>query len=308
MLEPNFFTKEEKITDEYARFIFEPLPPSFGHSFGNILRRSLLSSIEGAAVTDIRFSGVSHLFSTIKGVKESVLEIVLNFKKLRFKTPQSRGSFKISLVKKGKGMVYAKEIKGEVEVVNKDQYLFEITNPQTEVEIEAYVSRGYGFLAVEDREDRRNGFIAVDSFFSPIIKVNFRVEPARVGKKDNFERLILEIWSDKTVNPKEALKEVTQKLSLYFTHIFSEKAQSVAKETKKEERTSVVENQRLKEIIIDELNFPSRVVNALLREGIETVADLVAVGRDKIEKMKGVGKKSIKLIDEELKKVDVELK
>jgi DNA-directed RNA polymerase subunit alpha len=308
MLEPNFYTKEEKATDEYARFIFEPLPPSFGHSFGNILRRSLLSSIEGAAVTDIRFSGVSHLFSTIKGVKESVLEIVLNFKKLRFKTPQSEGPFKINLVKKGKGMVYAKEIEGEVEVVNKDQYLFEITNPQTEVEIEAYVSRGYGFLAVEDREDRRNGFIAVDAFFSPIIKVNFRVEPARVGKKDNFERLILEIWSDKTVNPKEALKKVTEKLSLYFNHIFSEKAQSVAKETKKEEKTSAVEDQRLKEIIIDELNFPSRVVNALLREGIETVADLVAVGRDKIERMKGVGKKSIKLIDEELKKIDVELK
>jgi len=307
MLEPNFFTKEEKVTDEYARFIFEPLPPSFGHSLGNILRRSLLSSIEGAAVTDIRFNGVSHLFSSIKGVKESVLEIVLNFKKLRFKTP-SQGQFKISLSKKGEGQVYAKEIKGEVEIVNKDQYLFEITNPSTSVEIEAYVSRGYGFLSVEDREERKTGFIPVDAFFSPIIKVNFRVEPARVGKKDNFERLILEIWSDKTINPKDALREVTEKLSLYFAHIFSEKAVSQKKETKQDETANVVENKRLKEIIIDELNFPSRVVNALLREGIETVADLVAAGRERVEKMKGVGKKSIKLIDEELKKINVELK
>jgi len=307
MLEPNFFIKEEKVTDEYARFIFEPLPPSFGHSFGNILRRSLLSSIEGAAITDIRFEGVSHLFTTIKGVKESVLEMVLNFKNLRFKTPPG-GPFKITLSKKGVGKVFASEIKGEAEVVNKDQYLFEITDSSANVEVEAYVSRGYGFLAVEDREERRTGFIPVDAFFSPIIKVNFRVEPARVGKKDNFERLILEIWSDKTVNPKEALKEVTSKLSLYFAHIFSEKALAKKSEEKTEASTKSAEDQRLKEIIIDELNFPSRVVNALLREGIETVADLVAAGREKVMKMKGVGKKSLKLIDEELKKINVELK
>lgn len=306
MIEPIFYTKEEKITEDYGRFIFEPLHPSFGQSLGNILRRTLLSSIEGLAITDVRFSQVSHLFTTIAGVKESVLEIVLNLKQLRFKA-QGNGPFKIYLEKKGKGVVYGKDFKGEVEVVNGNLYLFEIIDSKVDLEIEAIVSKGYGYLPVEDREEKVSGFIPIDAFFSPIKKVNFRVEPSRVGRKDNFERLILEIWTDKSINPKDALVDICNLLIKYFKHFFfqSEKTKEEKKEESKQEEKRI---KQFEEVIIDELNFPSRVVNALLKEGIETVADLIKEGRERVESIKGVGAKSMRLIDEELRKLNVELK
>lgn len=306
MIEPIFYTKEEKITEDYGRFIFEPLHPSFGQSLGNILRRTLLSSIEGLAITDVKFSQVSHLFTTIAGVKESVLEIVLNLKQLRFRA-QGKGPFKIYLEKKGKGAVYGRDFKGEIEVVNGNLYLFEITDSNVGLEIEAIVSKGYGYSLVEDREEKVSGFIPIDAFFSPIKKVNFRVEPSRVGRKDNFERLILEIWTDKSINPKDALVDICNLLIEYLKHFFIQSEKT--KEEKKEE--SEQEEKRIKqfeEVIIDELNFPSRVVNALLKEGIETVADLIKEGRQRVESIKGVGAKSMRLIDEELKKLGVELK
>ncbi len=308
MIEPNFITKEEKLTDDYARFIFEPLPISFGHSLGNILRRTLLSSIKGAAITDVKFSQANHIFTTIKGVKESILEIILNLKQLRFKTVGD-GPYKIYFESKKSGKIFGKDIQGEVEVVNKDLYLFEITGDQVDFQFEAIVRLGYGFSDAELREEKEGQYLAVDAFFSPIKKVNFRVEPTRIGKRDNYERLILEIWSDGSKNPKEALLEVCQGLSKYFTHFFSLKSEQ-------EEKNKVIqqdesEQKKLKDlenIIIDELNFPSRVINALLKENIETVADLIKAGRRKIELTKGVGAKSLKLIDAELKKIGVELK
>ncbi len=308
MLEPNFITKEEKVTDDYARFIFEPLPISFGHSLGNILRRTLLSSIRGAAITDVKFSQANHIFTTIKGIKESILEIILNLKQLRFKTVGD-GPYKIYFENKKKGKVYGKDIKGEVEVVNKDLYLFEITDDKVDFQFEAIVKLGYGFSDAEVREEKESQYIAIDAFFSPIKKVNFRVEPARIGKRDDYERLILEIWSDGSKNPKEALIEVCQGLSQYFSHFFSSKA--IEEEKNKTTQADKNDQKKLKDlenVIIDELNFPSRVINALLKENIETVADLIKAGRKKIETTKGVGVKSLKLIDAELKKIGVELK
>lgn len=306
MIKPIFYTKEEKVSEDYARFIFEPLPPSFGQSLGNTLRRSLLSSIEGLAITDVRFTQVNHLFTTIAGVKESVLEIVLNLKQLRFRA-QGQGPFKIYLEKKGKGAVYGRDFKGEVEIVNEDLYLFEITDSKAELELEAIVSKGYGYSLVEDREEKVSGFIPIDAFFSPIKKVNFRVEPSRVGRKDNFERLILEIWTDKSINPKDALLDICNLLIEYLKHFFA-KAEKTKQEKKEESNQEEKRLKQFEEVIIDELNFPSRVVNALLKEGIETVADLIKGGKQRIENIKGLGAKSIRLIDEELKNLGVELK
>ncbi len=308
MIKPNFITKEEKVTDYYARFIFEPLPISFGHSLGNILRRTLLSSIKGAAITDVKFSQATHIFTTIKGIKESILEIILNLKQLRFKTV-GEGPFKIYFENKKRGKIYGKDITGELEIVNKDLYLFEITDDKVDFQFEAIVKLGYGFSDAELREEKESQYIAVDAFFSPIKKVNFRVEPTRIGKRDDYERLILEIWSDGTKNPKEALIEVCQGLSKYFSHFFSLK--SLEEEKNKMTQQDEEDQKKIKDlenVIIDELNFPSRVINALLKENIETVADLIKAGRKKIESTKGVGTKSLKLIDLELKKIGVELK
>ncbi|QQG44710.1 MAG: DNA-directed RNA polymerase subunit alpha [Candidatus Roizmanbacteria bacterium] len=308
MIEPTFYTQKQEESEGYTRFVFEPLNPSFGQSLGNSLRRTLLSSLPGAAVTSVKVEGASHLFTTLKGVKESVLDLVLNLKQLRFEIP-SEGSFKMNLTVKGKGKIYGKDVEGEVKIVNKDLYLGEITDDKSKIDIKMIVEIGYGFVPSEEREKKENGFIAIDAAFSPVIKVNLKVEEARVGRKTNFDRLIMEIWTDNSITPEEALRQASNILAKQFNHILAE--QSVPKQAIPEvtEETQIEgKGVKLDEIIIDELNLPSRVINALLRENIETVADLKEKGRDKLVGLKGVGRKSIDLIDEELKKMGIELK
>lgn len=307
MLKPNFYTQ---ITEEgnYGKFVLEPLPLSFANSLGNALRRTILSSLKGAAVTQIKIDGVPHLFSTIKGVKESVLEMVMNIKQMKFKVEGEQKKFKIHLDVKGSKKIFAKDFEGEIKPVNEDLYIAEITDDKTKLSIEAIVEVGYGYVTAEEKEDKETGFIALDAFFSPIRRVNTKVEEARVGRKANFERLILEIWTDGSIKPTDALKQAREILVEYFSYILSGKdnKQDYQEETNKiTEKTEI--DKKLYDIIIDELNLPSRVINALLREKIETVADLIKVGREKLVKMKGVGKKSIELIEVELKKLNVQL-
>jgi len=307
MLNPNFFTQKTE-EGNYGKFILEPLPLSFAQSLGNALRRTLLSSLKGAAITQVKVDDAPHLFSTIPGVKESVLEIVLNLKKLKFKVDGEQKKFKITLDVKGAKKVCGKDIEGEIKPVNEDLYLAELTDSKAKLSIEAIVETGYGYVTADEKEDKESGFIAVDAFFSPIRKANFKVEEARVGRKANFERLILEVWTDGSVTPTDAVKTSSNLLSEYFGYILSGKDTPVAKAEKTEEEAKQEEiDKKLYSIIIDELNLPSRVINALLREKIETVADLVKVGKDKLTKMKGVGKKSIELIEEELKKMQIEI-
>ncbi len=308
MLNPDFYTQQLEQTANYGKFVLEPLPLSFGHSIGHALRRTLLSSLKGSAITNVKVEGVPHLFTTIDGVKESVLEIVLNLKKLKFE-PKGAGPFKISLQTKKPGKIYGKDIVGEIKPVNGDTYLAEITDSKAYLNIEAIVEIGIGYSAVEERENKITGYIPVDALFSPVRKVNFKVEEIQVGRKGKFERLVLEILTDGSIKPTEALQQSASLLSSYFNHILSGKDVFVNKEKegdKKEEKGII--DKKFSEIIIDELNLPSRVINALLRENIETVADLIKVGKEKLSKMKGVGKKSIELIEEELKKMAVELK
>lgn len=308
MNNPNFQTKTVELTENYGQFIFEPLPASFGYSMGNALRRSLLSSLKGAAITNVKIDGVPHLFATIKGVRESALEIIMNLKGLRFKAV-GEGPFKISISKKAAGKIYGKDIEGEAEVVNKDHYIAELTDDKTRLEIEAVVEIGNGYSSAEEREKKEFGYIPVDAFFSPVKKVNFKVEEARVGRKSNYDKLILDVWTDGSVKPEEVIKEVSGIMSAYFGHIFSGKDQLQEKteETAINEENKSAVDKKYSEIIIDELNLPSRVINALLRESIETVADLIKAGRQRLTTMKGVGKKSIELIEEELKKMNIEL-
>lgn len=308
MLKPNFFTK--KIEEgNYGKFILEPLPASFGNSLGNALRRTLLSSLKGVAVTQVRIEGVPHLFSTIKGVKESVLEIVMNIKQMKFKVSGEQKKFKIYLDVKGARKIYAKDFQGEIKPINEDLYIGEITDEKAKIYIEAIVEVGYGYVMAEEKEDKESGFIAVDAFFSPIRRVNTKVEEIRVGRKANFERLIIEIWTDGNISPTEALKQSSNLLAEYFSYILSGQndvgAEEKVESDKKTEKKEI--DKKLNDIIIDELNLPSRVINSLLREKIETVADLIKTGKEKLMKMKGLGKKSIELIEEELKKMNINL-
>lgn len=307
MLSPNFSTQKVEDLPDYGKFILEPLPLSFGQSLGHSLRRTLLSSLNGVAITNVKIDNVSHIFSTIKGVKESAMEIVMNLKQLRF-VAKGEGPFKLTLSVKGAGKVTGKDFEGEVEIVNKDLYIAEITDDKTKLEIEAIAEVGMGYSPVEEREKKEFGFIPVDAFFSPVKKANFIVEEARVGRKTNADRLILEIWTDGSIKPSEALRQSSVILSDYYAYILSGKDEVQQKtEAVEEEEAKEKIDKRLYEIIIDELNLPSRVINALLRENIETVADLIKAGRERLTNMKGVGKKSIELIDEELKKMGIQL-
>jgi DNA-directed RNA polymerase subunit alpha len=308
MLEPTFHTKTEDKNENYAKLVFEPLTSSFANSIGNALRRTLLSSLPGAAIGYVKFNNAPHFFTTIPGVKESVLDIVLNLKQVRFSTT-SEGPFRMTLSTKGAKKIYAKDLTGEAEVVNGDLYLGEITDDKGAIDLEAIVEVGYGFIPSEEKESPETGFVAVDSSFSPVRRVNFKVEEARVGRKSNFERLIIEVWTDGSISPDQAVKDSAAVLAKQFSYIFSDNEVSSgeqlisAQDAQKEEKDS-----KMYETIIDELNLPSRVINALLRENIETVADLVKRGKEDLVGLKGVGRKSIDLIEEELQKMGVELK
>ena len=307
MLSPNYSTEKVEENATYGKFIIGPLPKSFGHTFGFALRRTLLSSLEGAAITQVKIEGVNHLFTTIKGVKESVLELVLNLKSLKFELPVSDRS-KVYLEKKGMGKVYSKDLKGEVKSIDDNIYIAEITSDEGQLIFEAIVEKGTNFLPAEQQEKSEFGFIPIDATFSPIVKVNYKVEEARVGTKTNFERLILEIWTNGVITPTNALKEASKIIVLHFQYLLSGKDEVKQKSDVDKLNIPEKENNRFSEIIIDELNLPSRVINALLREKIETVADLMKVSKSKLVVVKGLGRKSIDLINEELKKLGVSLK
>lgn len=306
MIEPIFQTKVESQTQDYAKFVFEPLHTSFANSLGNAIRRTLLSSLPGSAISYLRVENAAHLFSTIPGVKESVLELVLSLKKVRFATT-GEGPFTMKLNAKGAKKIYARDLIGEAEVVNGDLYLAEITEDSAQLELEAIVEVGYGFIASEEKENR-TGYMTVDSSFSPVVRVNFKVEEARVGRKSNYERLILEVWTDGSINPKDAVTNAVNTLKAYLDHFFSGKdVQAVSSEQTVKEGEVDAAQSKYYDTIIDELNLPSRVINALLRENIETVGDLVKRGKENLVGLKGVGRKSIDLVEEELKKMNIKL-
>jgi len=307
MTNPGFYTKQVEVSEKFAKFIMEPLPLSLGDSIGNALRRTLLSSLKGNVITQVKIDNVSHLFSTIKGIKESALEIIMNLQLLRFSVPRE-GSYKIKLEGKGIKKIFGKDITGEVDVINKDQYIATITDSKSKLDIEAIVQTGIGSLSRDDIEKHEAGYITLDSFFSPVKKVNYKVESARVGRKTNYDRLILEIFTDGSITPDEALKNSASILMGHFSHILSGKDKPEIKDELQEKKDNALElNQKLKDIIIDELDLPSRVINALLRENIETIADLIQVGKEKLINVKGLGKKSYSLIVEELKKMGIEI-
>lgn len=303
-MKPNFFTKKTEEGKTYTQFSFEPLPLSFGNSMGSAFRRTLLSSLKGAAITQVKIEGAPHLFSTLKGVKESVLELILNLQQLRFQTP-SDGRFKVRLDAKGTKKLTGKDIEGEAEAINQDLYLGQITDDKGKIEIEAIVETGVGNIS-KDEVEKETGYIALDAYFSPVKKVNFKVEEARVGRKTNYDRLVLEVWTDGTITPEDAMRQASSILQQHFAHALSGKdVPSKTDEAAEADKGTKEIDQKLKDIIIDELNLPSRVINALLRENIETIADLVKVGKDKLISVKGLGKKSFFLIEDELKKMGI---
>lgn len=303
MIEPSFSVKKDVEKENYGRFIIEPLEQGYGHTLGNSLRRVLLTSLKGAAVTKVHIDGVKHLFSTIPGLKEDIVQFLLNIKKLRFSLKTDKTA-KVTLSVKGITKVTAKDIKGvDAEVVNPELYLGELTSKTAKLSIEFTVEPGYGYVLVEDLEATKElGSIMVDASFSPVVRVNYKVESTRVGRMTDLDKLIIEIWTDGTIAPSDALKEAARTMVTYFMQVYEPKAKSVDNVAV----TPAISDEILK-MTLEELDLPTRIVNALQNGSIETVGQLLGTPKKELYKIKNLGTKSITHIENILREKGIAL-
>lgn len=290
-----FKIKTELEKENFASIAIEPLEAGFGHTLGNSLRRVLLTALPGAAVTSIKIDGIAHRFSTIDGVLEDVIEIILNIKKIRLSIPADK-SIKLTLKASGKRVVKAGdlEISGDGEIVSPDQHIATLTDAKSKLNIEMEAISGKGYSISDERKTDEIGVIAVDALFSPVISVNYNVEPTRVGRRTDFDKLILDVTTDGTISPLEAINTAAKLLSDTFHAIFEPEI-----EEEVEDSGSKVSEETLK-LTIEELDLPVRITNALKAIEINTIEDLINTPRQQLLKAKNLGAKSIRLISEKL--------
>ena len=288
-MDPNFEIKEEIIKDDYGKFQVTPLVQGYGLTVGNALRRVLLTSLEGIAITTVKISGVKHQFSTLAGMKEDVVEFILNLKKVRFSgnlDGSAKGNLDVS-----SGVVTAKDIKvsGGVKVSNPELHLATL-NKGSKLSAEFTIEKGLGYSPAEDRSTSTVGVISLDASFSPVKRVSYKVEETRVGRLTNFDKLTLEIWTDGTANPKDVLIKAASLLVAYFNQIVNPKIV----EKKVEEKTDDLG--LAGKLSVEEISLPTRVANALIKSGYETVEDLVHAKKEDLVKVRNLGEKSLKII------------
>ena len=300
--DPNFKVKTDSETSDYGKFVFEPLAQGYGHTLGNAIRRVLLSSLPGAAVTSVKIDGVKHQFQTLPGLKEDVVELVLNIKKLRLKLNDIDKAV-LKLEATGPGEVTAEDIEdtGDVEVINKDLFLATLADKKAKLSIEMTVEKGYGYSLSDERKTDAVGVLVTDAAFSPIVRVNYTVEVARVGRMTNFDKLVLEIWTDGTISPAEALKTASKILTSYFIQVYEPKA---VLEDANVAVTPTISDDVLK-MLIEELDLPVRLENTLKKGGIETVGQLLGTPRKDLLKIKNFGGKSFGIVEEKLREKGV---
>jgi len=303
MIEPKFFIKKDTDGVDYGRFIIEPLEQGYGHTLGNSLRRVLLTSLKGAAVTKVKIEGVRHPFSTMTGLKEDVIQLLLNIKKLRFKLTSDR-PVTATLVVKGPAKVTAADLEvTEADVINGDLHLGELTSSKAKLDMELTVEPGYGYFMADEYEGEKPlGTMIVDAMFSPIRRVNYRVEATRVGRMTNLDKLIIEIWTDGTIAPFDALREAAKQLVSYFLQVYEPKA----KPSESVAVTPTISEEILK-MTLEELDLPTRIVNALHNGGIDTVGQLLGTPKKVLYKIKNLGVKSINYIEEILREKGIAL-
>lgn len=285
----------ENISRNYGKFIISPLESGYGVTLGNALRRVLLSSLEGAAVTSVRVSDVPHEFSDIPGVKEDMTQLLLQLKQLRLILHEG-DTARLRLDVQGEGEVTAADIvcPSEVEVVNPDLYLFTVDNDKTRLEIEMTVQRGRGYSPAEERGRLPIGEVPVDAIYSPIKRVAFDVQRARVGQNTNYDKLVIELWSDGTLRPEAALKQSAQILMSHLRLIAGVTEESLAPAAPTEEAPKV--SSEVYEMPIENLDLSVRVFNSLKRTGITTVGevlDMLSKGEEAMLAIRNFGDKSL---------------
>jgi DNA-directed RNA polymerase subunit alpha len=281
----------------YGKFIISPLERGYGITLGNALRRVLLSSLEGAAVTSIRIADVQHEFSDIPGVREDVIRVMLQIKQLRMKL-HDVDTARLHLEVRGGGVVTAGDIivPPEVEIMNPDLYLFTVDDQNAKLEIEMTVDRGRGYSPADERTGRLPiGELPVDAIYSPVRRVNWDIGYARVGQSTNFDKLILEIWTDGTIGPEDALSTSAKILIDHLRHLAGISEESLAAIALEEEESSRLTSEMI-ETPIENLDLSVRVFNSLKRTGITTVGEVLELlekGDEAVMSIRNFGEKSL---------------
>lgn len=290
MNEPMFEIKEEEKGTNYAKFVISPLEQGYGLTVGNSLRRVLLSSLSGIAVTSVRIAGVKHQFSTLSGMKEDIVEFVLNLKKVRFAGDTDK-PVKATISVSGEGEFTAKDIKvgGGLTVANPELVLGTLSKG-SKMEAEITVEKGVGYSPAEERSADSIGLIPVDASFSPVKRVSYKIEETRVGRLTNYDKLIMDIWTDGTVDAGDALTESAKILLSYFGQIVNPKKTEKATIEKKDDLGLVGR------LSVEEVGLPTRVANALIKAGFETVDQLAYAKKEDLVKVRNLGEKSLKII------------
>ena len=291
-------------TQNYGRFLISPLEGGYGITVGNALRRVLLSSLAGASITSMRVTDVSHEFSAVPGLREDMTQIILQVKQIRLKMYDVDVSH-LTLEVRGSGTVTGADIlcPPEVEIINPDLYLFTADSDDTHLDLEFTAQTGRGYSPVEERDRLAIGELPVDAIFSPIRRVNYDVEQARVGQHTNYDKLILEIWTDGTIRPEEAMSQAAQILMNHLRIIAGVSPETFLEPEPMEEPE---ENARAEhyDLPIEALDLSVRVFNSLKRTGITNVGEVLEMlerGQDAMLAIRNFGEKSLTELKEKLK-------
>lgn len=292
----------ESIGDNSATITIEPMASGYGQTLGNSLRRVLLSSIEGGAITAFRIDGVGHEFTTIAGVKEDVVEIMLNIKSIAVKCHSDK-PVEVSLVKKG-GVVTAGDIKttSDVEIINPDQLIATIDDASTELKIDFVVESGHGYQTIEESSTKRlhSDMIALDAVFSPVRRVRYTVEKTRVGDNVDLDKLTMTVDTDGSITPADALEQAAAILVEQYSALAG-KALAKVEKAEKSDRDDEVD---ILSLPIEELNMSARTTNALLGNEIKTVGELVNLSEDEMSNLKGFGEKAREEVKERVAELE----
>ena len=305
---PKIETVEISEGAKFGKFVVEPLERGYGNTLGNSLRRILLSSLPGAAVTSIQIDGVLHEFSTIEGVVEDVATVIMNVKKLALKIYSDEEKV-IEIDVKGDGTVTAADIThdSDVEILNPDLYIATI-GKNGHLRMRMYAQRGRGYTPADQnkREDLPIGVIPIDSIYTPVSRVNFQVENTRVGQMTNFDKLSLDVWTDGSIGPKEAIslgaKILTEHLNIFVGMTDEAKTAEIMVEKEEDQKEKVLE------MTIEELDLSVRSYNCLKRAGINTVLELANKSEDDMMKVRNLGRKSLEEVKAKLEELGLGLR
>lgn len=304
MISPKFKVVEENAQENYTKFVFEPLEPGFGNTLGVALRRVLLTGIEGSAVTSVKINGVKHMFSTLPGLKEDIIELILNVKMLRVKMSDVKKEGKLTLEVTGPGQITAASVEAAdgIEIINKEHYLGSLADKKSKLEMEMTVEKGLGYSLAEERKISTIGVIPIDAIFSPVVRVNYKVEQTRVGRQTNYDKLVLDVWTDGTIAPSVVLEQAARILVTYFMRVYEQDEDVVIAEVASTPKLS----DEVMKMTVDELDLPTRIYNSLRNAGIETVGQLLTTPKKELMNYRNLGAKSLSVIDESLKEKGID--